>query len=219
MNALDYIANKFKIDLSTDSPIEIPNVGRNNLPEWLHDLDFKIGVEVGVAAGEYSEIICRANPQMKVYGVDPWEAYTDYKHYVKKDAFNKLYGAAKKRLAQYSNYEFIKDLSINALKKFKDTSLDFVYIDANHEDPYISEDIAEWSKKIRPGGIVAGHDYIKAGKARRNMNDAMEHWDVKDAVNKYVKDHNIRPWFLIGLNAKISGMIRDNSRSWMWVKQ
>lgn len=218
MSTLDYILKKFNLKIGENNLIEIPNVGRNDLADWLRELDFKTGVEVGVARGEYSEIICKANPQMKVYGVDLWKGYEGYKHYVKRDTFNKLYREAKDRLSQYPNHEIIRQSSMDALKRFKNESLDFVYIDANHEDPYITQDIIEWSKKIRPGGVIAGHDYIRAGKARRNTEDAKEHWDVIAAVNKYVNDHKIRPWFLIGLNAKIPGMIRDSSRSWMWVK-
>lgn len=219
MNAtLDYILKKFNLKIDKDALIEIPNAGRNDLADWLRELDFNTGVEVGVAAGKYSEVICKANPQMHLYGVDPWQPYDGYKKHVKNEAFDKLYEETKARMVKYPNYEIIRDFSINTLKKFEDNTLDFIYIDANHEDPYITQDINEWSKKIRPGGIIAGHDYIRAGKARRNTEDAKEHWDVKDAVNKYIKDNNIRPWFLIGLNAKIQGMTRDNSRSWMWIK-
>ena len=45
MNTLDFLIKKYKLDLSTSSPIKIPNMGRNILPEWFHELDFKIGIE------------------------------------------------------------------------------------------------------------------------------------------------------------------------------
>lgn len=40
-----------------------------------------------------------------------------------------------------------------------------------------------------------------------------------EAILPYVKDNKIFPWFVLGLRAKIPGMIRDRHRSWMWVKQ
>jgi len=218
MSTLDYILKKFDLKITENPLIEIPNVGRNDLPKWLRELDFKTGVEVGVATGKYSEIICIENPQMKVYGVDPWEGSVDYKNHIRKEDFNKLYTEAKERMAQYPNYEIIRETSEEALKRFDDESLDFVYLDANHEEPYISQDIAGWDRKLKPGGILAGHDYIRPGSARRSSEDAKEHWDVIAAVNKYIKKKGINPWFLIGLNAKILGMIRDNTRSWMWIK-
>lgn len=209
MKTLDYLVQKYRLDPKAKPPIEIANVGRNDLAQWLHELDFKVSVEVGVAAGEYSQILCRSNPQMKLYGIDPWKPYRGYKDYVKKQTFERLRQEAKDHLSRYPRYVFIEEFSSDAIKRFYDNSLDFVYIDANHREPYISWDIDNWSKKVKKGGIVAGHDYIRA---------TAEHCDVIDAVNRYVKVHNIRPWFLIDLNAKIPGVARDSSRSWMWVK-
>ncbi len=209
MSTLEYLQKKFNLDLSKELPIEIPDVGRNNLARWLNELDFKIGVEVGVAAGEYSEILCYANPQMKIYGIDSWIPYNGYTDYTKESTFATLYHDAKKRLSKYTNYEFINELSMDAVKRFKDESLDFVYIDANHDDPYITQDITEWIKKVKKGGIIAGHDYARIIRG----------WDVIRAVQKYTKKNNINPWFVIGLSAKIPGMIRDDSRSWMIIKQ
>jgi len=209
MNTLTYLINEYKLDLSADSPIEIPNVSRNDLAEWLHDLDFETGVEVGVAAGEYSEIICKANPQMKVYGVDPFGSYKGYKDYVRTKTFNDLHQQAQARLRSFPKYVFVKEFSLDALKRFEDSSLDFVYIDANHQEPYISQDIEGWSRKGKSGGIVAGHDYIHSNHS---------HCDVIQAVNLYTAKNKITPWFILGLNAKIPGIIRDASRSWMWIK-
>lgn len=216
MSTLQYILKKFNItfDENTQMPIEIPNVGRNNLPEWLHELNFKIGVEIGVAAGKYGAVLASANPQMKFYGVDPWQPYEEGIDYLSQETFEKLFAQFQEVIAPYSNYEAIKELSMDAAKKFDDGSLDFVYIDADHSEPYITEDITEWYKKLKVGGILSGHDYIRPGnRGRKNFT-----CDVIDAIHRFTKDNNIRPWFLIGLNAKIPGMIRDSSRSWMWVK-
>ncbi len=49
---------------------------------------------------------------------------------------------------------------MDALEDFEDNSLDFVYIDGDHNFKHISEDIYEWTKKVRSGGIVSGHDYL-----------------------------------------------------------
>ncbi len=207
MTTLDYILKKYLIDPNGKLPIEIPNVDKDhNLANLPRELDFKVGVEVGVARGDYSKKLCEANPQMKIYGVDSWYVYTGCNDYTQKK-LDSFYERAKKQLAPFSNYEIIKEFSMDAIRKFEDGSLDFVYIDANHEDPYITEDIVEWSKKVRSGGIVSGHDYFN----RRSF-------DVIEATQKYTKDNNIKPWFVLGLSAKIPGLIRDSSRSWFWVK-
>ena len=47
---LEYIITEFQlaIDPNATAHVEIPNFGRNNLPQLFGELDFKIGAEVGV---------------------------------------------------------------------------------------------------------------------------------------------------------------------------
>lgn len=40
----------------------------------------------------------------------------------------------------------------------EDGSLDFVFIDADHTEPAVRADIKAWRQKIRPGGLLCGHD-------------------------------------------------------------
>ena len=37
--------------------------------------------------------------------------------------------------------------------------IDFLYIDASHDYEGVKQDIENWSPHVRPGGIIAGHDY------------------------------------------------------------
>ena len=217
MNTLEYILQKIDTNFEDKSPmpIEIPNVGRQTLASWLHELDFKTGVEVGVAAGDYSAVICQANPQMKLYGIDPYQPLAGYRDYTKPHTFQKFREAAEAKLTHFSNYQFIHKTSMEAANDFADDSLDFVYIDANHAEPFITEDITEWSKKIRLGGILAGHDYARP----RSHDDMSPHHDVKSAVQGYTAKHHIKPWFVLGSWTFKKNEIRDNPRSWLWVKQ
>ena len=42
---------------------------------------------------------------------------------------------------------------------FNDSTFDYVMLDADHAYESISKDIVAWWPKVRPGGILAGHDY------------------------------------------------------------
>lgn len=42
-----------------------------------------------------------------------------------------------------------------------DATLDFVFIDAGHEYEEVKADIACLLPKVKPGGVLAGHDYYK----------------------------------------------------------
>lgn len=202
-----------KYNIKTDV-IEIPNANREDLAQLLHELDFKVGVEVGVAAGEYSHTIAKYNPQMKLYGVDPYISYSGYKDYVKESTFKSLESTAKELLKPYPQYEFIKKTSLEACEDFEDESLDFVYIDANHAEPFVTQDINAWAKKVRKGGIVAGHDYARI-KAKGDEDSS--NWAVIPAIHKYAEENGVQ-LLIWGLEAKIPPLKRDPIRSWSFVK-
>lgn len=211
MDTLAYFLKKFNTtyDKKTQMPIEIPNIGRNGLPELFHELGFKVGAEIGVLEGEYSEILCKANPGIKLYCIDPWAPYGGYTDFVKKETFEKAYEKAKTTLAQY-NCDFIKKFSMEALENFEDESLDFVYIDGNHTFQSCTNDIVEWSKKVKTGGIISGHDYIK----HRKPTDI----HVYEVVKGYTEAYNLRPWFLLAAKSIVSGVITAEARTYLWVK-
>lgn len=49
--------------------------------------------------------------------------------------------------------------SVVAARQFEDGSLAMVFIDGDHRHATVSIDIETWRRKVRPGGILAGHDY------------------------------------------------------------
>ena len=63
--------------------VEIPDTGRDDFPKFLFESGLRVGVEVGVNEGEYGIKLCKAG--LKVYGIDPYVAYPQYKvpeHYI-----------------------------------------------------------------------------------------------------------------------------------------
>jgi hypothetical protein len=49
--------------------------------------------------------------------------------------------------------------SIEGAKLYEDNSLDFVFIDASHDDANVKADCAAWWPKVKSGGILGGDDY------------------------------------------------------------
>lgn len=209
---LDYIRTKYSLDLTRRSPIEIPNVGRKDLAQLFALLDFTKGVEIGVERGLYMTVLCESNPQAQIWGVDPWESYEGYRDYVDQALIDGFLEKAKSVEAKFSNCTLIKMTSARASEEFEDRSLDFVYIDANHELPYVIEDIHKWGRKVRLGGIISGHDFYKPANKEKPGH-------VKEALAIWTSCYSISPWFILGRRAKIPGEIRDWSRSWFWVKE
>jgi len=74
----------------------------------------------------------------------------------------------------------IRDLSVNAAKRFNDNSLDFIFIDACHDYECVKEDLHTWYPKLKKGGIIAGHDYYDG------------HAGVEQAVNEFFHEERDR---------------------------
>lgn len=125
------------------------------------------GVEVGVYRGEFSDVILRTWSCTRLTSIDPWREFpsTDYVDScnVPQAVHDANFALARTRLAPFADRSRIMRMtSAEAAPAFEDGSLDFVYLDAQHHYEAIRDDIALWRPKVRPGGVIAGHDYIDA---------------------------------------------------------
>lgn len=213
MVTLDHILDKYGITLDGRYVIDIPNVGRDNMAGLFAELGFTKGAEIGVELGLFSEVLCKANPKLSLYCVDPWSAgaYEANIHAVDSDQkiYDQRHIEAVARLSPY-NATIIRKPSLDALNDFPDESLDFVYIDANHNFPNFINDLHGWTKKVKIGGIVSGHDYAVFSYKKHNH--------VKRALDAYARCYRMQPLFIIGAMEYREGTIRDKYRSWAWIR-
>lgn len=210
---LEYVAKKFNIpdarlnDRQKYMPIEIPGMSRDTLANLFSELQFKTGAEIGVESGLYSLELCKRIPDLHLFSIDPWKAYYGYRDHVNQAKLDGFYETTKQRLAPY-NSTLIKKYSMDALKDFADRSLDFVYIDGNHTLLHVVSDIVGWTKKIKFGGILAGHDFV--------WHKAPTEIHVIPAVLAYTTAYEIRPWFVCGTKEDTK---KDGARSYFWIVQ
>jgi hypothetical protein len=180
----------------------------NRSREELATLFKGVGAEIGVERGIFSEkILLSAQELKKIYLIDPWTAYRGYTDHTRQEKLDRFYEETKSRLIPYhpDRYEIIRKFSMDALEDFSDESLDFVYIDANHSYEHAVRDITEWAKKVKVGGIIAGHDYI----ARPIRGES---YQVIRAVNDYLASQ--RDYML----DRLTIYENNNSPSWMFLK-
>ncbi len=194
------------------SPAEIPDCSRDDLPQFFLDMGYKVGAEIGVDKGAFSEKFCKAG--LKLFAIDPWRYDDDYIDDRSQQRLDFLFEHTHRVLDPFPNAKIIRKTSMEAVKEFADESLDFVYIDGNHQLKYVVEDIFEWSKKIKKGGCIAGHDYIYT-----NPRTAAGICHVIYAVRAYTESYKIRNWYLLGRTENKPNEVRDKWRSWMWIKQ
>ena len=143
---------------------------RTELVKYFAQLGFKRGAEIGVAYGFFSKRLLEEIPNLNLICVDPWlrrrrpEAYAE----------------AIKVLLPYPGATIIQAFSMDAVRLIPYEWLDFVYIDADHTYESVQNDIQEWTKRVRKGGIVSGHDYYE-GRSHT--------MGVIQAVDEYIKEH------------------------------
>lgn len=182
---------------------------RNNLPKFLVEQGYKVGAEVGVYKGEFTEKFCQAG--LKMYAIDPWRAFKGQgRTQQRQERQDFIYGHASRLLAPY-DCTLIRKTSMEALEDFADESLDFVYLDGDHSFLPVAEDIFHWEKKVRKGGVVAGHDYDLTAPHATNT---VIH--VKPVVDAYCQVFGIDNLYVFG---KTGESKNDNYASWMWIKE
>lgn len=163
---------------------------RTELARYFKELGFKKGAEIGVARGDNAEMLCREIPGLELWCIDPWWIYPGNNRGGSKNKHEDNYNQTVERLKPY-NVHIVRSLSIDATIDFEDEELDFCYIDGNHDYEYVLEDIEEWSKKVRKGGIVSGHDLYTFKNS--GVIEAVEEYTKKHGITYYATEQNHDP--------------------------
>lgn len=116
-------------------------------------------VEIGSYAGESAVIFVQSGKIEKLYCVDPWQENYDPEDEASLSKMERVEEAFDERIVPYSkSIVKMKTTSFEASVKFKNETLDFVYIDGNHSYDFVLQDITLWYPKLKKDGILAGHD-------------------------------------------------------------
>jgi len=138
-----------------------------------------IFVEVGTYLGDFAVDVMEFCHPSKLYCVDPYRSYDDFKDADNFRALDDVFAAAQARTAHYGKrVEFLREFSEMAAPRFADASLDFVYIDGNHSYPYVLKDLEIWYPKLKAGGLLCGDDAVDTDpdSARDAVGDVVRVW-------------------------------------------
>lgn len=168
---------------------------RYNLPQWLETLQFKgDGAELGVQRGEFAAHSLRVWPSgAHYYMVDPWAqqaVYVDLANVATSEQENRMAEAAQAVAAFPTRAVLMRNFSFDAAKAFEDCALDYVYVDAVHDYAGALNDMIDWWPKVRPGGVMGGHDFAD-GIFRDGI------FGVESAVRHFSAAVNV-PFYLTG---------------------
>lgn len=145
-----------------------------------------VGVEVGTFRGQLAEYLLTHMPDLTLVVVDSWGAAETNSPYYKTDdphslmdagEHNVVYNDCCERLKQFGERaKIIRKPSLDAASDFENAAVDFVFLDADHSYEGVQADLKAWTPKVKPGGLMSGHDY-------NNM--AYQKTRVKDAVDEF----------------------------------
>ena len=150
--------------------------GRWALAHSMADMGFRFGVEIGTQYGDSAEIWCSTNPQLHLTCIDP---YLEYRKRHGRTEHDAAYQSACERLSKF-NVTMVREMSLAAVDRFQNESLDFVHIDGDHSFDAAIMDLVTWVPKVRKGGLVLVHDYF-----------ALNWQGVTQAVSAYAFAHHI----------------------------
>lgn len=164
------------------------------LQKLIEKHNLKKGAELGVRSGELYYFLLSHCPKLTLIGVDLYDSQsdggTDPQRKITYDqprngfSYNhELYYNFIKELQKEfgARAQFIKDWTSNASLLVEDSSLDFVFIDADHGYKGCFEDIEKWTPKVKSGGFITGHDIwlsgVKKAVQKHFGNDYKKHPD------------------------------------------
>jgi hypothetical protein len=175
----------------------IPN--RCLFPEAFKSLGYASGAEVGVLDGDLSIELVRFGGNL--FLVDAWrnvDGLIDVNN-PENAVHEARYQKVKARFASFPRVSIRRGLSVDVSKTFQDGELDWVYLDADHRQVFVTADLNAWYPKVRVGGMLAGHDYF-------NPPGWETHRGVKAAVDEFFKGREVsltsefryeHSWFII----------------------
>ncbi|MDB5672965.1 MAG: uncharacterized protein JWO25_3924 [Alphaproteobacteria bacterium] len=168
-----------------------------------------VGAEIGVAEGDYSAAILAAAEPRELHLIDPWSHLEPGSDHLDAAGFLGALDEARIRgevfdapppnqagdgehervLARFAGDERVRvhrQYSYKAVAGFAEGMLDFVYLDGNHNYEVVLSDLQDFAARLKPGGLLFGHDFFEDDFASR------EHYGVIEAVNTFLKRSDFR---------------------------
>lgn len=135
-----------------------------------------VGVEVGTHIASTTCGLAQNCLNIKtLYTIDSWKPYTDYLKSTcdgtanydvdeKQIEYFKLVAYHHIKYSGVQNRIIVLEMDSNeALMKFQDNSLDFIFLDAHLTKEQVENDLKLWYPKLKNGGLFAGHDWFSNG--------------------------------------------------------
>eukprot|EP00928_Gymnodinium_smaydae_P014124 TRINITY_DN15117_c0_g1_i1.p1 TRINITY_DN15117_c0_g1~~TRINITY_DN15117_c0_g1_i1.p1 ORF type:complete len:324 (+),score=39.94 TRINITY_DN15117_c0_g1_i1:538-1509(+) len=118
-------------------------------------------VEVGAANALTSLYLLERLPWLEAILVDPYDLAADTQATGRSapDLRQERMEVEAKLQPYRARARLIHDFSLSAAREINDRSADLIFVDGDHRKDAVLNDLMTWERKVRPTGILAGHDY------------------------------------------------------------
>jgi len=162
-------------------PLELHQISAPGLIPYIKQLGTDlVGCELGVCRGHNLRyLLDRADNIAMSYAIDPYIPYVDEPWgLISQEEIASWKNTAIQVLKHFENkIQFLNMTSLEAASYISDNSLNYIFIDGDHNYEPVLHDCRAYWNKIKSGGIFAGHDW--------NLDN------VKRAVTKFREENQI----------------------------
>lgn len=134
-----------------------------------------VGAELGVCQGDNAVMLYKHTQPSSLYLVDIWiKDESTYKNCPPHLHYDDWMQMVSKKLP-HPNVHLIRQDTLKWLDSLPDNFLDWIYIDSLHDYDHVNKEYSLSIKKVKKGGIIAGHDFVchppwKTGVIRAVLN-------------------------------------------------
>ena len=118
--------------------------------------------EIGVFMGEFARFLYSLEPSELVL-IDPFDGWCSSGNQDGNNVINTylpmVYENMRSGFAKNLNIKLERGLSWDVLETYPNEYFDFCYIDSSHSYEGTKRELLLCAKKVKRGGIIAGHDY------------------------------------------------------------
>ena len=121
-------------------------------------------IEIGTYKGDNAVSLIKELNIEELYLIDPYITETSESSGVNSKNISNAEKEAHNKIKNNKNLNviWIKKSSSDCLKEIPD-NIDYIYVDGNHTYEQVKADLENYYKKLKIGGIIAGHDFDNGG--------------------------------------------------------
>jgi hypothetical protein len=150
-----------------------------NRIEFYGKLPTGIVAEIGVQHGDNAQIILDTCSPVHLYLIDCWQRQNTGPYVSDPTNGSASYEGVRERFRETKNVSVLQAYSLQVSITFSDEHFDWVYLDGDHTLQACRADLRAWWPKVKIGGFLCGHDYV------RSMFKQYGYIQVREAVDEF----------------------------------